>query len=74
MEIEEKLYAVRCRVLGEMHPKTLLTLGNLAFAYGALGDRKKAAELNEKVYALRCKVLGEAHPHTLEVKRRLTAL
>ena len=50
---------------GEEHPDTLLSLSNLAFAYGDLGDYEKALEMNKKAYALRCQVLGEEHPGTL---------
>lgn len=52
--------------LGDEHPDTLSSLGNLASAYDDLVEYKKALELNEKVYALKCKVLGGEHPETLK--------
>ena len=60
-ELNEKVYALRCKVLGEEHLDTISSLNNLAVAYYHLGDNQKSFELNEKAYALRCKVLGEEH-------------
>ena len=68
LDLNEKVYNLRLKVLGEGHPDTLLSLNNLAITYGDLGDLEKEIELMEKVYTLSCKVLGEEHPDTLEVK------
>ena len=59
------MYNLRCKVLGKEHPDTLLSLGNLAAAYGHLGDFQKELELEEKVYQLKCKKLGDEHTDTL---------
>ncbi|MBQ3489037.1 MAG: tetratricopeptide repeat protein, partial [Clostridia bacterium] len=62
LELNEKVYALQCKILGEEHPDTLTSLNNLATTYYQLGDLEKAAEMFEKVYALMCKILGEEHP------------
>ena len=67
----EKVYTLRCKILGEEHPDTLTTLNNLATTYYQLGDLEKAAEMFEKVYSLFCKILGEEHPDTLSVQNNL---
>src|SRR5699024_4529742 len=51
--------------LGEEHPDTLISLGNLALSYEGVGDYKKGLEYNKKCYEFRKKVLGEDHPYTL---------
>jgi hypothetical protein len=70
-ELEEKLYALRCKTLGEEHPDTLRALNNLAWTEDQLGNRERAFALQEKVYTLRAKVLGADHPHTVKSKERL---
>ena len=65
LEIDEKVYWLRCKVLGEEHPDTLMSLNNLASIYSKLGKHQKAFELTKKAYELRYKVLGEKHPDTL---------
>ncbi|KAJ7714227.1 hypothetical protein B0H14DRAFT_2413537 [Mycena olivaceomarginata] len=44
---------------------TLLTMGNLAWTYSALGEYQKAKELNLTVLEKRKQALGDNHPHTL---------
>ena len=63
--MQEQLYALACRVLGEEHPSTLNTLNNLAVTCSKMGDHQKALELKEQVYTLRCKVQGEEHPRAI---------
>lgn len=61
----ERALDLRRAVLGEDHPDTLDSAGNLAADLHVLGRYEAARQLNE--YALlRCRrVLGEDHPHTL---------
>jgi hypothetical protein len=55
----------RKRVLGEEHPDTLISMGNLASTYGDQGRWKEAEELKMQVMETRKRVLGEEHPDTL---------
>lgn len=68
MNLEEKLYALRARILGEEHPDTLTKLADI---YEYDGDYLKAVELRGKVYALRVHILGEEHTNTLTSLNRL---
>ena len=54
----EKVYALRCKILGEEHPDTLKALNNLAVAYGKLGNHQKEQELFIKLYTLYCAVFS----------------
>ena len=56
---------------GGEHVKTLTALGNLATAFGNLGEYSKALKLQEKVYNLRCTISGEEHPDTLTALNNL---
>lgn len=64
-----RLYAqerdIRRRVLGEEHPLTLNSMGNLAETLLAHGELTGARSLGEKVLDSRRRVLGEEHPETL---------
>ncbi|KAJ3270862.1 hypothetical protein HK104_004830 [Borealophlyctis nickersoniae] len=55
----------RRRVLGEDHPDTLDTVGNLAFSYNEQGKYEKAEPLYVDCLERRRLVLGEDHPRTL---------
>lgn len=51
-------------MLGEEHPDTLTSMGNLASTYSNQGRWKEAEELEVQVTETRKRVLGEEHPHT----------
>ncbi|KAJ7686458.1 P-loop containing nucleoside triphosphate hydrolase protein [Mycena olivaceomarginata] len=53
------------QLLGDNHPHTLLTMGNLASTYSKLGEHRKAEELNVIVLKEQKQLLGDNHPHTL---------
>ncbi|KAJ7798192.1 P-loop containing nucleoside triphosphate hydrolase protein [Mycena olivaceomarginata] len=53
------------QVLGDDHPDTLRTMGNLAWTYLDLGEHQKAKELNLTVLEKQKQVLGDNHPDTL---------
>ncbi|KAF8193480.1 hypothetical protein K438DRAFT_1969385 [Mycena galopus ATCC 62051] len=55
----------RKRVLGEEHPDTLTSMGNLASTYWSQGRWKDAEALQVVVMEMRKCVLGEEHPDTL---------
>ena len=65
MELEEKVLEARKRTLGDEHPDTLISMGNLALSYSDLGRRQEAVELEEKVLEARKRTLGDEHPSTL---------
>ncbi|KAH8649570.1 hypothetical protein BGZ61DRAFT_487953, partial [Ilyonectria robusta] len=53
-------------VLGEKHPDTIRSMGELATTYHAQGRYDEAEEISVKVLELRREVLGEKHPDTIE--------
>jgi tetratricopeptide (TPR) repeat protein len=61
----QRALAGRVQVLGEDHPDTLASRGNLAFAYLAAEDLSRAVPLFEQVLAGSVRVLGENHPEIL---------
>jgi len=65
VELEKKVLEANKRTLGEEHPDTLLSMGNLASSYSNLGRRQDAVELREKVLEAWKRTLGEEHPDTL---------
>ncbi|MBW0011157.1 MAG: tetratricopeptide repeat protein, partial [Pseudonocardiales bacterium] len=60
--------------LGEEHPDTLASAGNLARDLHALGEYQQARDLNEDTLTRRRRVLGEDHPHTLTSANNLAAV
>ncbi|MFF2801612.1 tetratricopeptide repeat protein, partial [Streptomyces sp. NPDC058051] len=59
------------QVLGDMHPDTLTSRNNLAYAYGSAGDAGRAIPLYEATLAQSEQVLGDMHPHTLASRNNL---
>jgi len=51
--------------LGEDHPDTISSMGNLANHYAQAGRREEALKLSEEVVQLRKSKLGEDHPDTI---------
>ncbi len=70
----EKVYQLRCRLLGEEHPDTLASLNDLAVACSQAGQWRKTAELLERAYSIGCKVWGAAYPDTLAVLNNLASV
>ncbi len=60
-------------MLGEDHPSTLASAGNLAFDLRALGENQAARELDQDTLARSRRVLGENHPSTLVSANNLAA-
>ena len=52
-------------MLGEEHPDTLISMGNLASTYMNQGRWKEAEELQAQELEICSRVLGEEHPDTL---------
>ena len=61
----EELLALRLRVLGADHLRTLTARNELAHSRGRAGDAAGAAQLFEKLLADRLRVQGPDHPYTL---------
>jgi Tetratricopeptide repeat len=61
-----QLLKIRERVLGQEHPKTLLSMSNLAIAYDRQGRQKEAEELVMQVVEVEKRVLGHEHPDILK--------
>ena len=59
------------KILGDDHPQTLTSRGNLAGAYYSAGRLDEAIPLHEEVLADRVRVLGDDHPHTLTSRGNL---
>jgi tetratricopeptide (TPR) repeat protein len=67
-----QVLAMRQKVLGQEHPDTLLSMGNLASLYQYQGQWKKAEVLGVQALEMK-RVLGLDHPHTLMALGNLAA-
>jgi tetratricopeptide (TPR) repeat protein len=61
----------RQEYLGEHHPNTLMTQGNIGLIVGLQGRWAEAANINSEVFTRMKEVLGEKHPDTLTSKGNL---
>ena len=59
------------RVLGDEHPDTLNTAGNLALSCSEQGKYAEAEALQREVLAVQKRVLGAEHPDTLRTAGHL---
>lgn len=73
-ELYEQALAARRRVLGDDHPKTLLSMHNLAETLKELGDLEGAHVLHDQALASRQRVLGDEHPDTRTSMKNLAAV
>jgi citrate lyase synthetase len=64
-ELEVQVMETRKRVLGDEHPDTLTSMGNLASTYSNQGRWREAEELQVQVMETTKRVLGDVHPDTL---------
>jgi hypothetical protein len=64
-ELQAEVMQMIERVLGEEHPDTLTSMGNLATMYRNRGRWNEAEELEVRVTQTTKRVLGEEHPHML---------
>jgi tetratricopeptide (TPR) repeat protein len=69
----ERAWGLRRSILGEDHPDTLKSAGNLSYNLWALGQFEQARQLGEDILALRRRILGEDHPYTLRSAYTLIA-
>jgi hypothetical protein len=63
----------RTRVLGQEHPDTLTSMGNLASTFWNQGRSKEAEELLVQVMETSKRVLGQEHPDTLTSMNNLAS-
>ncbi|KAJ7743366.1 hypothetical protein B0H16DRAFT_1422938 [Mycena metata] len=73
-KLEEEVLEKQKQVLGQDHPDTLYTMGNLAGSYSNLGEYQKAKEFQVIVLEKQKHVLGENHPNTLHTLGNLASL
>jgi hypothetical protein len=64
-ELQVQVMQMTKRVLGDEHPHTLTSMGNLASTYSDQGRWKEAEELQVQVMQITKRVLGDEHPDTL---------
>jgi len=64
----------RRRVLGDDHPDTLASAGNLAIVLHAQGEVQAARDLFQDTLDRRRRVLGDDHPDTLAIGEVLRLL
>jgi len=69
----ERIWDQKKIILGEEHPSTLSSMGNLASTYWNQGRWKEAEELEVRVMETRKRVLGEEHPDTLTSMNNLAS-
>jgi len=70
----KEAYRIRKEVLGEKHPKTIMSLNNLTQTYHELGDLQDFLPLFEKVYHFSEEVFGEKNPDTLRILNNLVVV
>jgi tetratricopeptide (TPR) repeat protein len=71
MDLGESLVADRARLLGDDHPDTLSSRGDLAYAYQEAGRLPEAITLYEAALAGLERQLGDKHPDTLRSRNNL---
>jgi hypothetical protein len=64
-DLQQRVLETQCRVLGDEHPQTVMSLNNLALTVHSQGDLQGARVLAERAFALSRRRLGEEHPDTL---------
>ena len=72
-ELFVQVVETRKRVLGEEHPDTLKSIGNLASTFWSQGRWKEAEELDAQVLETRKRVLGDEHPSVLKSMANLAS-
>ena len=70
-DLQEEYCKLQCKLFGEEHPETIMSLSSLAFNYRILGDYQKTKSLQEKCYKLSCEVFGKFHSDTINSLRDL---
>ncbi|KAG8814340.1 hypothetical protein FRC17_001194 [Serendipita sp. 399] len=63
-QIGRDALALQTEILGERHPETITTMGNLALALHQLGQFEEAERMGRKVVALQAEIHGARHLET----------
>ena len=63
--VEREVLVASRRVLGDEHPETLTSAGNLALSLSEQGKHAEAERIHREVLGARRRVLGDEHPDTL---------
>jgi hypothetical protein len=71
LELQQRVFHARERVLGREHPATLSARHNLAHWTGEAGDAAGARDQFAGLLAIRERVLGPEHPATLSTRHNL---
>ncbi|KAJ7168441.1 hypothetical protein C8R46DRAFT_1267467 [Mycena filopes] len=72
-ELSTVVLEKRIKLLGEDHPHTVWTMGNLALTHHNVEEYKKAEELQITVLEKHKNMLGDRHPDTIRVMQDLSA-
>ncbi|MFI6067974.1 FxSxx-COOH system tetratricopeptide repeat protein [Micromonospora sp. NPDC051227] len=70
-DLDEAVLAEQLRLLGPLHPHSLMTAGGLGADLRALGRYAEALERDRSTYASWFQVFGEDHPRTLSAANDL---
>ena len=70
----QRALKIREKALGAEHPKTGISLNNLALNYGKMGDYNKAEPLLKRALQINEKALGPEHPETATTVHNLASL
>ncbi|GAA2699064.1 hypothetical protein GCM10010412_095290 [Nonomuraea recticatena] len=70
-ELSEEVLRRRRRTLGDDHPRTLMSMNNLATTLRDLGELGAARELHGEALRRRRRTLGDDHPDTLQSMHNL---
>jgi serine/threonine protein kinase len=71
---QEKAVALNRRELGDEHPNTLMSIGNLATMRYSMGEFKEAEQLFRERLEISQRTLGGSHESTLATCQKLSAL
>ncbi|KAJ7753215.1 hypothetical protein B0H16DRAFT_1690854 [Mycena metata] len=70
-KLQEEVLEDQKQLLGDSHPDTLFSMGNLAISYSGLGEHQRAKELQVVVLEKQKQLLGGDHPDTLRTMSNL---
>lgn len=65
LQVQEQVYPITCKLLGEEDEQSLTALNNLAVAYAETYRHREALPLYEKAYSIARRKYGEGHMLTL---------
>ena len=69
--MQEQVFEIMRRILGDEHPDTLTSMGNLALMLRAQGDYAGARKIQGQVLKINRRILGDEHPDTVRSMNNL---